>query len=101
MEEGAVLVAGTLTNIGERDGSDVVQVYARLPEGDGRRRLVGFTRVEVPAGGRRPFEVQGRPDRLTGWDPDAHRWVEPNGEVEIEVARYVGDPDARRLTVTI
>jgi beta-glucosidase len=101
IEDGAVVVAGGLANTGDRDGSDVVQVYARLPEGDGRRRLVGFTRVEVPAGGRRPFAVQARPDRLARWDPDAHRWVEPDGEVEIEVARYVGDPDARRLTVTI
>jgi hypothetical protein len=45
--------------------------------------------------------VRARPDRLTRWDPDAHRWEEPDGEVEIEVARYVGDPEARPLTVTI
>jgi beta-glucosidase len=101
MEDGAVVVAGTVANTGGRDGSDVVQVYARLPEGDGRRRLIGFTRVTVPAGGRQAFEVLPRPERLAVRDPDAHRWMKPDGDVEIEVARYVGDPDARRLTVTL
>ncbi len=100
IDDGSVVVNGTMANTGDRNGSDVVQAYARLPDGDGRRRLIGFTRVEVSAGAEKPFEMRARPERLTRRDPEAHRWVDPVGDVEIEVARYVGDPDARRLTVT-
>ncbi len=99
-EGASVVVEGTLANTGARDGSDVVQVYARFPDPDHPRRLVGFARVEVPAGDRRRFEVRTRPERLARRDADAHRWVDPTGDVEIEVARHAGDPGARRLTVT-
>jgi beta-glucosidase len=94
----AVVVEGSVANTGRRRGSDVVQVYARLA-GDERRRLVGFARVEVPAGERRPFEVRTRPERLARRDADGHRWIGPAGEVEIEVGRYACDAEARRLTV--
>ena len=47
----ASTVRGAVRNTGDRDGADVVQVYAELPDPDARRRLVGFARVEVGAGG--------------------------------------------------
>jgi beta-glucosidase len=99
IEDGTVVVHGSVANTGDRDGSEVVQVYARLADGEAPRRLVGFARVAVSAGGERRFEVRVRPERLARRDPEAHRWVGPDGAVEIEVARHVGDPDPRRSTV--
>ena len=89
-----------VANTGDRSGSDVVQVYARLDDPDRPRRLVGFARVEVPAGQRRAFSVRARPERLACRNPETHRWVGPSGDVELEVARHAGDPQAHRLTVT-
>src|SRR5207249_3973090 len=47
-----ITVRGTVSNTGEHDGADVVQVYAELSDPEAPSRLVGFTRVEVPAGER-------------------------------------------------
>ncbi len=95
-----VVVEGWVANTGGRDGSDVVQVYARLADSNRPRRLVGFTRVEIPAGGRRPFSVRARPERLACRDPESHRWFGPSGDVELEVARNAWDRRGHRLTVT-
>ncbi|MBV8463763.1 MAG: glycoside hydrolase family 3 C-terminal domain-containing protein, partial [Acidimicrobiales bacterium] len=96
-----LVVDGTLANTGPRGGSDVVQVYARFADPEAPRRLAGFARLEVPSGGRRPFEVRVPPVRLARRDPVGHGWTPPTGEVELEVARHVGDPSARRLTVVL
>ena len=98
-EDGTVVVHGTVANTGDRDGSEVVQVYARLAAGEVPRRLVGFARLTVPAGVKRRFEIRVRAERLARRDPEAHRWVGPDGAIEVEVSRHVGDPDARRLNV--
>ncbi len=45
----SAVVRGAVRNPGERDGADVVQVYAELPDPDAPPRLVGFARVEVRA----------------------------------------------------
>ncbi len=97
IEEGAVVVPERLTNTGDRDGSDVVQVYARLPDGDGRRRLVGFARVD--GAGRWATGLRGAGPARNDWPcgiPTPTGGSTPDGDIEIEVARYVGDPDARQ-----
>jgi beta-glucosidase len=83
-------------NRGDRDGADVVQVYATLPDPDAPPRLVGFTRVEVPAGGATPFEVRVSTARLARRDPDARTWrpAAGTGTHRFTVARHAGDPDA-------
>jgi beta-glucosidase len=87
--EGLTL-SGVVSNTGPRDGADVVQVYARLPEAGAPRRLVGFTRVEVARGQRRPFSLRVDADRLARRDPVHHSWLPPAGTYLIEVARHVG-----------
>ncbi len=101
VDDETVVVEGVLANTGDRPGSDVVQVYARLDDADAPRRLLGFARLEVPAAGRRPFVVRVRPERLAQRDPTAHRWTPTSGEIELEVARFVGDPSSRRLRVAL
>jgi beta-glucosidase len=91
---GEVLVRGAVRNTGGRDSSDVVQVY-------GRNRLLGFARVDVPAGAETPVEVRVAADRFARRDPESHAWVVDPGEQEIVVARHVGDAAAQRFTVAI
>ena len=66
----AVTVRGVVRNTGERDGADVVQVYAELPDPDAPPRLVGFTRVEVHAHDDATFAVTVPLERLATRDPE-------------------------------
>jgi beta-glucosidase len=92
--DGVVVARGTLRNTGDRDGADVIQVYAELPDPDAPARLVGFTRVEVAAGGEARFEVRVPVDRLATRDPAKHAWVPAAGRHRFVVARHAGDPEA-------
>lgn len=98
---GAIVVSGSVRNTGDRDGADVVQVYGRLPDPEAPERLVGFARVEVPAGGSTPFRIDVPLDRLATRDPAAHRWVAPSGVHELTVARHADDPDAATRSVDL
>ncbi len=99
--DGSITARGTVRNTGDRDGADVVQVYAELPELGAPDRLVGFARVEVPAGGSAPFTVVVDPDRLATRDGAARRWRPAVGEHRILVARHAGDPDAQATTIVL
>jgi beta-glucosidase len=90
----AIAVSATVRNTGPRDGADVVQVYATLPDPEAPERLVGFTRVDAPAGGTRSFSLRIPVDRLAPRDPVAHAWRAPAGRYRIAVGRHAGDPGA-------
>jgi beta-glucosidase len=77
----------------------VVQVYGRR---DGRRpRLLGFARVEVPAGEATPVEIRVPRDRLAVRDVAAHRWVVEPGRYDLTVARNATDASAQHLGIDV
>ena len=92
-------VRGAVRNTGERDGADVVQVYAELPDPDAPPRLVGFTRVEVRAHEQAGFEVTVPVGRLATRDPDRRAWRHAAGRHRFVVARFAGDPDAAIIEI--
>ncbi|GAA3465065.1 glycoside hydrolase family 3 C-terminal domain-containing protein [Saccharothrix longispora] len=86
--DGGVEVRVPVTNDGDRDGREVVQVYGSVPGSAVRRvprELKGFACVEIPAG--RTAEVVVRVPRadLEHWDPRLGRWVVEGGEHVFEV----------------
>ena len=87
-----ITVVGLVRNTGHRDGSDVVQVYARPDDPDAPPVLVGFARVEVPAGGSTAFTIEVPAGRLATRDAAAHAWRPPQGPHRLTVARWAGDP---------
>ncbi len=97
----AIVVRGTVRNSGDRDGADVVQIYAQLPEADAPSRLVGFTRVEVAAGQHAAFEVRVPVDRLATRDTVAHAWRPASGRHRITVARHANDADATTVALDL
>jgi beta-glucosidase len=103
--DGELHVTCTVRNTGERDGTDVVQVYGGRLDGpeDGRpgRRLLGFARVEVPAGAERAVDIRVPAERLAIRDVERHRMVVAAGTYLVDVARHATDPGAHRLTVTL
>ncbi|MBI4932523.1 MAG: glycoside hydrolase family 3 C-terminal domain-containing protein [Actinobacteria bacterium] len=96
-----LVVGGTVHNTGLRDGTDVVQVYAELPDAQAPHRLIGFTRVDVPAGGRASFEVVVPLDHLSTRDSAQRTWQPASGRHRITTARFAGDPDATTVEVDL
>ena len=67
--DGAITTTATVTNTGDRDGDEVVQLYVRDPRASVTRpvlELKGFVRVALDAGRVAPHHVQhaGRPARF-------------------------------------
>jgi beta-glucosidase len=96
-----IVVAGTVSNTGDRDGADVVQVYAASSDTGRRRRLIGFRRVEVAAGQSAAVELRIGLDALATRNGDTKMWDPARGRHELSVARNAGDVDARRLSIDL
>ena len=96
-----IVVSGSITNTGDRDGADVVQVYASLPEPGRPRRLVGFRRVEVATGTTEAVHVEIPVARLATRDAATRTWVPPSGRYGLSVCRHVGDDGASTFTLDL
>ena len=99
--DSSIVVCGSVHNTGDRDGADVVQVYAELPDPRAPARLVGFARVDVPAGGSTPFEITVPVDRLATRDGVRKAWQPPSGRHRVTVGRFAGDPDASTIDLDL
>ncbi|MGA0878353.1 MAG: beta-glucosidase family protein, partial [Ilumatobacteraceae bacterium] len=77
-----------VSNTGDRDGADVVQVYARFADPSVPRRLVGFRRVEVEAGRSTAVEIDLTVTRLLQRHPTNRTWQMPTDDVELSLTRH-------------
>ena len=87
-------VSVTVANSGERDGVEVVQLYAHDESASVARpdrQLVGFARVPVPAGGSRRVTFELHPSRLAFFD-DTFDFVCEPGTFRLEVGGWAGAP---------
>lgn len=81
----AAQVEVTVSNAGQRDGEEVVQLYvSRDGEGAARQSLAGFQRVLLRAGESRTVTFDIAPSALGGVDAEGRRSVQP-GEARIWV----------------
>ncbi|PRB09639.1 glycosyl hydrolase [Microbacterium sp. MYb72] len=88
-EAGDIAVSFALTNTGDRDGREVVQVYVSLAGSIAQRaprELKAFSSVELAAGESRTVEVVVRREDLAYWDIRVDRFVVEGGEYTVEVA---------------
>jgi len=72
----------TLENSGKRDGSEVVQIYAKEPQGKvikPRVRLVAFQRVELKSGERKSVAIPVDVARMRYWDEAKHAFTADPG----------------------
>jgi len=81
-----------ITNIGQRTGTEVAQVYLSLPAGLGEppRRLVGWARVTLEPRQHQNVEIKIDPTSsahpLSYWDTDTDSWTTVPGKYTV----YVG-----------
>lgn len=94
-----VVVTATVTNTGERSGSDVVQVYVGVPDSSvarAPRELKGFAKVRLDAGESRQVEVPVRRTDLAYWDTRIDTWVVERGTYRVEIGASSRDIRATR-----
>ncbi|MEN7550989.1 glycoside hydrolase family 3 N-terminal domain-containing protein [Rapidithrix thailandica] len=86
-QEANYSVSVTVTNTGDRDGEEVVQLYlndVRSSVTTPRRTLKGFQRVMIEKGQSKEITFQLTPEDLSLWNRDMQRVVEA-GEFEVFV----------------
>lgn len=91
---GRVEVEFTLTNTGDRDGAEVVQVYVRNNDGPvfkAEKELRAFDKVALSAGESRTVSLSFALSDLAYWDVSEHDWVLENGRYEVVVAASAAD----------
>ena len=92
--DGVVSVRVTVSNIGERAGSDVVQVYVADPEASlvrPARELKGFTKVQLAAGESRQVEIGLDARAFAFYAPEARHWLVEKGRFVVSVCHHAGD----------
>ena len=85
---GEILVTVTVANTGQRDGEEVVQLYAAHKGSEvarPREELKAFQRVAVAAHASMPVTLHLYADDLRTWDQRIHTWVLEGDEVEVRV----------------
>ncbi|WP_426625790.1 glycoside hydrolase family 3 C-terminal domain-containing protein [Leifsonia sp. McL0607] len=112
--EGGVRVSVEVTNTGERDGREVVQVYVSVPASRVQRpvrELKGFANVAVAAGATETVVVELAASDLAYYDTEFAGWSVEGGDYIVEVGAssrdlrgsvtvtLAGDGRTARLTV--
>jgi beta-glucosidase len=94
-------ISFTLSNRGDRDAVEVVQVYAHLLDreladrDEPDQRLVAFAKYAVPAGATLRVQLALDADAYRRWDVDGRRWAHPSARYELRVGRSAVDIAAR------
>jgi beta-glucosidase len=94
-EGDAPAVTVSLRNTSGRSSREVVQVYFAPAGTDQPVRLVGWSGVDVPAGGTAEVTVRCDARMWRRWDAAAGGWARLDGEGELLVARGLGDVRSR------
>ncbi|MFF5264292.1 glycoside hydrolase family 3 N-terminal domain-containing protein [Actinomadura viridis] len=91
--DGEVTVRAVVRNVGDRPGTEVVQLYLADPVASvvqPERRLAGWARLRLDPGAAARVEFTVHADRTSFTGPDLRRVVEPD-VIEVEVGRSSGD----------
>jgi len=88
-DDDTVDVRARLRNTGDRDGTEVVQVYLGPLPGSVDSpplKLAGFAKVDLGSGDRQQVRITLDRRDFSYWDAEADEWVVPTGQVPV----YVG-----------
>ena len=85
---GTVMVSVEVTNTGDRDADEVVQLYIHQRHGSASRpvrELKGFSRVTLAAGESRVIEFPVGPDERRYWNAAVRDWVADSSAFDVWV----------------
>jgi beta-glucosidase len=102
VDSAAKTVRFTVINTGKRAGTEIAEVYARLPKGsdESYKRLVGWKRVALAAGESQSVEVKIDQQVLQTYDEANSRWNFAHGDYEVLVGGS-SDNTPLRGTLTV
>lgn len=83
----------TVHNTGTRDGADVVQLYLVEAAGEKLCRLLGFERVELPAGESRRVTIEADARLLARYD--GGRWRIAGGNHTVAIGKSAAELTVR------
>ena len=95
---GAILVSVGVTNAGQRDGQEIVELYARQPVASRSRpvrRLKGFAKISLKAGETQRVTI-ALPASSLGFHDDKGRYAVEPGEFQL----FVGGDSRAELTTS-
>lgn len=89
-EYDSVTVEADITNVGGKDGEEVVQLYVSRPDSKfyrPLRQLRGFERVFIGKGRTRTVTFELNAQELAHWDAKTQAWKIEPGHVSVQVGR--------------
>jgi beta-glucosidase len=92
--DGSAVVSLKVTNVGKRDGEEVVEIYVAPPKEDVPRppkELKGFARVALGAGETKAVSVTLEPRAFAYWDQGKKTWAVEAGSYEVLAAASSAD----------
>ncbi|WP_102712883.1 glycoside hydrolase family 3 C-terminal domain-containing protein [Paenibacillus castaneae] len=99
---GTINVSMNVTNTSDRDGNDIVELYASTPDstqtGVNQRpikRLIGFQKVMVNAGQTVPVTLTVKVPDLHFYDEAAGKWVVDTGRYNLQFSTSSADADIK------
>ncbi|MBQ8809119.1 MAG: glycoside hydrolase family 3 C-terminal domain-containing protein [Bacteroidales bacterium] len=94
---GTLKVSVDVANTGDRDGSEIVQLYIADPEASIDRpakELKGFEKVFLKAGEKKTVTFEIDAENLSWFNAEKHEWTAEPGEFKALFARSAGDVQA-------
>jgi len=92
--DGRFTICADITNVGERAGAEVVQLYVRHRGSQvfkADKELRAFAKVPLAPGETRTVTLTFARQDLAYWHPQLHRWVLENGTYEFCLAASAAD----------
>lgn len=83
--KGTYKLSFNLTNIGDFDGEEVVQLYVKFAGDSAAQRLRGFDRVHLKKGETKRVEIIVPEEDLTLWDITSHSFKIPAGKASFRI----------------
>lgn len=81
---GDIEIAIEISNVGDRDGEEVVEVYASFPQSSGtmaRKKLCAFNRIGIKAGETLWVRLRPSPEAMSMWNEEEGAFVMPEGNI--------------------
>ena len=91
-------------NTGDREGDEVIFVFASYPESQvmrSKKELKGFARVNLKAGEAKRVRVPVRVQDTRYWDDAAQHWVIEGGKLELAIGTSSAPDKLLKTSVTV
>ena len=93
--DGTISITATIKNTGNRDGAEVVQLYANWngagENGKKNKKLIGFERIELKAGESKTVTIPVKYEQFSYFDTTTHQYKVENANVTLELAASSAD----------